>query len=81
MVLVFDSPKSVVKQAARGYEDERFVWVSDSGRQYASRLNAYYYPRVYLLDSEWRLVYVQHYRTGSQRALMDSVARLPKEVQ
>jgi hypothetical protein len=40
-----------------------------------------YYPRVYLLDSEWRLVYVQHYRTPSQRALMDSVARLPKEVQ
>jgi hypothetical protein len=57
------------------------VWVSDSGRQYASRLNAYYYPRVYLLDSEWRLVYVQHYRTPSRRALMDSVARLPKEVQ
>jgi hypothetical protein len=81
MVLVFDSPKSVVKQAARGYENERFVWVSDSGRQYASRLNAYYYPRVYLLNSEWRLVYVQHYRTPSQRALMDSVARLPKEVQ
>lgn len=81
MVLVFDSPKSVVKQAARGYENERFVWVSDSGRQYASRLNAYYYPRVYLLDSEWRLVYVQHYRTPSQRALMNSVARLPKEVQ
>jgi len=81
MVLVFDSPKSVVEQAARGYENERFVWVSDSGRQYASRLNAYYYPRVYLLDSEWRLVYVQHYRTPSQRALMNSVARLPKEVQ
>jgi hypothetical protein len=81
IVLVFTSPKSVVGQVARSYAKERFVWVSDPERQYALRLNAYFYPRLYLLDNEGRLVYVQHYRTSSQKALMDSVDRLPKEVQ
>lgn len=81
VVVVFASPKSVIQQVAWGYKNERFVWVSDPNRAYASRLNAFFYPRLYLLDAEGRLVYVQHYRTSSQRALMEAVDRLPKEVQ
>jgi len=81
IVLVFASPKSVVDQVARSYANERFAWVSDPKSQYASRFNVYFYPRLYLLDAEGRLVYVQHYRTSSQKALMEAVDRLPKEVE
>ncbi|MCX7994025.1 MAG: hypothetical protein N2651_10210 [Fimbriimonadales bacterium] len=53
---------------------------SHEQREYAKRLNGYYFPRVYLIDPQGYLRYVQHYRTGSQRALMEAVWLLPKEV-
>ncbi|GBC92192.1 hypothetical protein HRbin15_00657 [bacterium HR15] len=50
IILVFASPKPVVQQAVGQYAGEQLVYVSDSDKHYASRLNAFYYPRLYLLD-------------------------------
>lgn len=80
IVLVFNAPKAVVQQTAQAFSDKRFVWVADEKREYASQFNAYYIPRVYLVDSRGRLRYVQHYRTPSKRALMEAVELIPKEV-
>lgn len=80
MVLVFHAPKAVVQQAGQAFPDKRFVWVADEHREYASQLNAYYVPRVYLVDPRGRLRYVQHHRTPSKRALMESVELIAKEV-
>lgn len=80
IILVFTSPKPVVQQAAVQYAGEQLVYVSDSDKHYASRLNAFYYPRLYLLDRQGRLLYVQHYRTSSRKALVEAVDQLSKEV-
>lgn len=79
IVLVFASPTSVVQQAVSN-SHKQFVYVSDSEGRYALHLNAFYYPRLYLLDKQNRVLYVQHYRTGSQKALMEAVDRLLEEV-
>lgn len=80
VVLVFAASEAVVRQTAQANADARFVWVADEQRHYAQQLNAYYFPRVYLVDSAGRLRYIQHYRTGSQRALMEAVELLREEV-
>ena len=72
--------QAILQEAAQAFPDKRFVWVADEHREYASQLNAYYVPRVYLVDPQGRLRYVQHYRPPSKRALMESVELIPKEV-
>ncbi len=80
VVLVFAAPISAVHQASRHFEKEQFVWVSDSDREYANKLNAFFYPRLYLMDSQGRLVYIQPYRLGSQQAWVEVLKHLPEEV-
>jgi hypothetical protein len=48
IVLVFASPRSVVRRAVSNNAGEGCVYVSDPERRYASRLNTFYYPRLYL---------------------------------
>jgi hypothetical protein len=82
IVLVFSASKTMVQQTAKVFSDKRFVWVADEKRIYATQLNAYYVPRVYLIDSQVHLRYVQHYRTPSYKALMEAVELLSsKEAQ
>ena len=76
IALVFTSPRAVVQQVVRGSQ-KPFVYVSDPEGRYALRLNAFYYPRLYLLDEQNRVLYVQHYRVGSQSASMEALNRLP----
>lgn len=57
-----------------------FIWVKDSSGDYAKRWNAYFVPRLYLVDGQWRLKYVQPHSEGNQAALLKCVQQVLEEV-
>jgi len=81
IIWVFASSKSEVQRAAANFRANQFVWIADPDRYYASKCNAYFYPRIYLVDPEWRILYIQNHRTSSQSAVWAAVSKLPEEVQ
>ncbi len=80
IVIVSTSPTTVVEQTYLNFEEEQFVWVSDSDRNYANKLNVFFYPRVYLVDEQSRVRYIQPYHIGCQQALIEAVSHLSEEV-
>lgn len=57
-----------------------FVWVKDSSGDYAKHWNAYFVPRLYLVDGQWRLKYAQLHSEGNQAALLKCVQQVLEEV-
>lgn len=80
VVVCADEKKNVLPLVDMAYGRD-FVWVSDPSRKLAKSWNAYFQGRLYLVDHEWRLRYIQSHAESGQQALIQATQIVLAEAQ
>lgn len=80
VVVVCADEKTQVQPLVNMAYGRDFVWVSDPSRKLAKSWNAYFQGRLYRVDQEWRLRYIQSHAESEQQALIQATQIVLAEV-